>query len=115
MVKHGKNKPEAPNRKPSTINRYPEVPLVVPASSSFYKRAAAPRTITRTPAAGMDMLAAAPVLVAAAEAEEAADDALREADDWTEAADEEAAEADEEALDRADESEPEMEAVADWD
>jgi hypothetical protein len=111
----GRTKPEVSNRKPLTINHYPGVSLIASASSSFYKRAAAPRTIPRTPAAGIGMLAAAPVLVAAAEADEAADDALREADDWTEATDKEAAEADEEALERADESEPEMEAVADWD
>jgi hypothetical protein len=59
-------------------------------SLSSYRRAAAPRTIPMTPAAGAAMWAAAPVLVAAAEADEAAEDALREAlreaDDWTEAA-----------------------------
>lgn len=113
MAKHGKNK--AGSFKSQTINHHSEVSLIVSASSSFYRRAAAPRTIPRTPAAGIAMLAAAPVLVAAAEADDAADDALREADDWTEATDKEAAEADEEALERADESGPEMEAVADWD
>lgn len=50
---------------------------------SSYKRAAAPRTMPKTPAVGTAMWAAAPVLVAAAEADEAAEAALREADDWT--------------------------------
>jgi hypothetical protein len=100
---------------PSAINRCPKASSIVTSFSSSYKRAAAPRTIPRTPAAGIAMLAAAPVWVTAAETDEAADAALREADDWTEATDEEAAEADEEALERAEESEPEMEAVADRD